>query len=95
MAKTYIEIRDCVRAKVRNFRSIGSEVSDTEVGELTMMELHLTQDSHMPGIPPADFLAQSIRECVDIYVDLSGDKLVDNPEWTVDKVAKFIFGQIQ
>jgi esterase/lipase superfamily enzyme len=95
MVKTFEEIRDCVRAKVRKFCSIEKEITDTQIGALTMEELHLTQNSHLPGISPADALASSLRKCVDINIELSGNKLIENPKWTVDKVAKFIFGQIQ
>jgi len=95
MAKTFKEIRGCVRAKVRAFCFVGAQITDDEIGSTKVSDLHLTQNSNMPGIPPAEALAVQLKQCADINVDLSGDQLINNPDLvgTVDTVAQLIYGQ--
>jgi esterase/lipase superfamily enzyme len=93
MAKTCEEIQDCVRAKVRAFCFEGAQITDDEIGQTKMSELNLTQDSHMPGVSPADALAKSLCKCACMEVELSGDELVNNHDWTVDDVADKIYAQ--
>jgi len=93
MAKTFNDIKTCVRLKVRTFCFAGTAITDEEIGKTTISNLHLTNDPNMPGISPIDALAVTLKDCADINVDLSGDQLSNNPKWTVDSIAQLIYSQ--
>jgi hypothetical protein len=96
MAKTYKEIRDCVRTIVRKFCYEGADISSDEIGAKTIKDLNLTQDSHMPGVAPIEGFAIKLRECTDVDIpDLTGEELQKNLNWTVDTIAQLIYRQSQ
>ena len=91
MATDCIVIRICVRQKVREMCFAGTSVSDDDIGNKKISDLHLGQGAHMPGVSPLQALVVKLGSCTDVKIpNLTENKLNSNPNWTVDDLSGFI-----
>lgn len=92
MPTNYKDTRDCVRKKVKEMCFAGLSISAEEVGAKKINDLNLEQDTRMPGPSPYDGLAAILKSCSDVDIpNLTGNKLEQNQEWSVDDIAQFIY----
>jgi hypothetical protein len=95
MARTFKQVLQCVVNTVRSFCFEGSSITDDEISTTTINDLHLTQDPHMPGVPPLAGLAAALKKCVDTDIPLTEDWLSEHSTYTVKQVTQYIYNQAE
>jgi hypothetical protein len=91
MARTFKQVLQCVVNTVRSFCFAGADITDDEICNKKIIDLHLIQDPHMPGVPPLAGLAAALKKCVDDDIPLTEEWLNSHLSLTIKQAAQFIY----